>query len=385
MNTLIRRFLQFPLAALIGLLATGQVGATSFELSAESAILVDVTTNTVLYEKDPDRQIYPSSMTKLMTTYMLFEQLEQGSISLTDTFPVSKKAWEMGGSKMWVEVGTDVTIEDLIRGIVVQSGNDATIVVAEGLAGSEEAFARQMTDTGRKIGQQNSVYRNASGWPDPEHITTARDLYIIARRTIEDFPQYYHYYAETTFTFNDIKQDNRNPLLYVEVGADGLKTGYTRAAGYGLTASAIRNGRRLILAANGFESSRTRAREARSIIDWGFREFAVHELFAADENVGTAEVWLGQEDTVPLVLENDLSYTLAWDDRDKLSVRIIYEGPVPAPVTKGQEIALLVVDSPTTGTIEAPLFAAKDVGELSLVPRLISALADLIFRSSSEL
>ena len=344
--------------------------AQAFEISAESAILVDMTTDTVLFEKAPRAPTYPSSMTKLMTAYLLFEQLADGLISLEDTLPVSERAWRMGGSKMFVEVATNVSIEDLIRGIVVQSGNDASIVVAEGLAGSEDAFARMMTEKARELGMHATTYRNASGWPDDGHVTTVEDIAILTRRTIEDFPQYYHYYAETSFSFSEIQQSNRNPLLYTAVGADGLKTGYTRDAGYGLAASAVRDGRRLILAVNGFDGSRTRARQSEAILQWGFREFGLYKLFEAGEAVGDAEVWLGAADTVPLVVADEVQVTLSHAARGDLAVRIVYDGPVPAPLDAGTRVATLVVELPGGGTIERPLLAGADVERMSFFLRL---------------
>ena len=264
------------LSSVLALVAFGVLAsqpARAYETSAGQAILVDANTGTVLFEKNADEITFPSSMTKLMTIYLVFAHLADGSLHLDDELPVSEKAWRMQGSKMFVEVGTSVRVEDLLRGVVVQSGNDATVVLAEGLAGSEEAFAVEMTEMAQELGMTNSVFRNASGWPDPDHVSSARDLAILAQRTIEDFPQYYHYYAEEVFVWHDIEQHNRNPLLYNTPGADGLKTGHTEAAGYGLTASAERDGRRLILVVNGLASTQERASEGQRLIEYGFREF----------------------------------------------------------------------------------------------------------------
>ncbi|MDE0047079.1 MAG: D-alanyl-D-alanine carboxypeptidase [bacterium] len=357
----------------------------AFEISAREAILVDETTGTILYQKNADAPTEPSSMTKLMTVYLLFEKLASGTLTLEDTLPVSEKAWRKGGSKMFVEVGDSVMVEDLLRGIVVQSGNDASIVVAEGLSGSEGEFGELMTERARELGMNGTTFRNSSGWPEEGHVTTVTDLALLASRTIRDFPQYYHYYAETEFTYNSIHQTNRNPLLYSGVGADGLKTGYTRAAGYGLTASATRGDRRLILAVNGFESATARARESQAIIEWGFREYDAYHLLGTGDEVGTARVWLGESDTVPLVLADDLVVTLPRATRDSLAVRIVYEGPVPAPIEEGQEIARLVIEAPGVSTVEQPLLAGRDVGKPSLLLRMATVLGYLIFGDAGAL
>ncbi|MFP6730486.1 MAG: D-alanyl-D-alanine carboxypeptidase family protein, partial [Alphaproteobacteria bacterium] len=286
------------------LLTTGPILA--LETTAKQAILIDNVTGKVLFEKDADELMEPSSMSKIMTIYMIFDRLADGSLKLEDTLPVSEKAWRKGGSKMFVKLGSRVTIEDLLRGIVIQSGNDATIVVAEGLAGDEQTFAAEMTEQAHEMGMVSSNFTNASGWPDEAHRVTARDLALLAKRTIENFPQYYGYYSELEFTYNEIRQGNRNPLLYKKIGADGLKTGHTTRAGYGLTGSAIRDGRRLILALNGMTSAKARSREAERMIEYGFREFTNYALFEAGATVGEADVWLGDAATLPLVIEEAL-------------------------------------------------------------------------------
>ena len=243
--------------------------AQALETRAREAFLIDVTTGTVLLEKDADVSMPPASMSKIMTAYLVFGALKEGRISLDDKLPVSEKAWRKGGSKMFVEVGSEVSVEDLLRGVIVQSGNDACIVLAEALAGSEEAFAEQMTRKAREIGMEGSTFTNSTGWPDPNHRMTARDLAILAERMVQDFPDFYHYYSEREFTYNGIRQGNRNPLLYKNLGADGLKTGHTEEAGYGLTASAERDGRRLVLVINGLESIKARSEEAERLIASG--------------------------------------------------------------------------------------------------------------------
>ncbi len=307
----------------------------AIEVNAKQVIVVEYGTGAVLLNKDADTVMFPASMTKMMTTYLLFERLKNGSLSLEDTFGVSETAWRKGGSKMFVKVGDRVKVEDLIRGIVVQSGNDATIVVAEGISGSEEGFAELMTEKARDLGMRETTFRNASGWPDPEHVTSARDLAILAERTIQDFPDYYHYYSEKSFKYNNIKQANRNPMLYKDIGADGLKTGHTEASGYGLTASAVRGGRRIVVVANGFQSVKARAAGGARLIDWGFRTWNNYTLFEGGEKVIDASVWLGDQQSVPVVIEKPLVITIPRKSRRKLKVAVSYNEPIAAPVAAG--------------------------------------------------
>ena len=354
------------------------------ETSAREAILLDFETGAVLFEKDADAPTPPASMSKLMTAYMVFEQLAEGSLQLSDTFAVSERAWRMGGSKMFVEINSRVSVEDLLRGIIVQSGNDACIVIAEGLASSEKAFADDMTRRGREIGLTDSVFRNASGWPDPDHHMTARDLATLTMRLIRDFPDYYGYFREKTFTFNEIRQGNRNPLLYKDVGADGLKTGHTKASGYGITASAERRGRRLILVINGMDSVNARARESERLLDWGFRKFQNTTLFEAGETVAEAEVWLGETATVPLIVEEQLRMTLARRARGEVEAKMVYEGPVAAPVQKGAPIGTLEIASLTGPPHRVQLVAGADVDRLGPLRRLGAAVIYLLWGVASQ-
>ncbi len=353
--------------------------ARALDTEARQAILVDWATNTVLFEKNADERMHPSSMSKLMTVYLLFEALKNGSVKLDDEFPVSEKAWRMGGSKMFVALDSKVKVEDLIQGIVVQSGNDACIVVAEGLAGSEEAFVEKMNQKAKEIGLEHSTFVNATGWPDPNHLMTARDLSILARRTIADFPQYYHYYGEIDFTYNGIKQGNRNPLLYKDLGADGLKTGHTDEGGYGLTGSAKRGDRRLILVLNGLPTMKSRFEESERIMDWGFREFDDYTLFKKGDTVSDAEVWLGDRATVPLVADSDLKVTLPRTSRRGMKVTVKYDGPIPAPIAKGTKLAELVINAPDMPPMEIPLVAGADVGGLGFGGRIVAALRHVVW------
>jgi D-alanyl-D-alanine carboxypeptidase (penicillin-binding protein 5/6) len=324
----------------------------------------------------------PASMTKMMTVYLLFERLEEGRLYLDDQFLVSRKAWEKGGSKMFVEAGKNIKVEDLIRGIVVQSGNDATIVVAEGLAGNEDAFAREMTDKARELGMSNTTFRNASGWPDPEHRTTARDLAILAEATIRNFPDYYKYYAEKKFTFSAITQRNRNPLLGRLKGADGLKTGHTENAGYGLTSSAIRDGRRLILVLNGMTSGRARKIESQRILDWGFREFGNFNLFATDEKITSVDVWLGEKPSIPLLAKEGVLLTMERKHRKSLKVIIRHMEPIPAPIKKGSKLGDIFVNVADRGQIQIPLIAGEDAQRLGPSGRISASLGYLLWGGS---
>ena len=353
--------------------------AAAFDTTAREALLIDFDSGAVLLEKNADVPMPPASMSKLMTVYMVFERLAEGTLMPTDTMPVSKKAWQMGGSRTFVEVDTDVTVADLLRGIIVQSGNDACIVVAEALAGSEEAFALAMTERGQEIGLMDSEFTNATGWPHTDHYMTARDLAFLTRLIIKEYPEYFSLFAEKSFTYNDIEQSNRNPLLYKDLGADGMKTGYTEEAGFGLTATAKRDGRRLILVLNGQKSARARALEAERVLNWGFRETKNYDLFEAGDEVEQAEVWLGTEPLVPLVIKEDVVVTLNREARKKLTVRVEYDSPVPAPITEGDLIAHLMIEAPDMTSQRISLAAAHDVDQLDLFGRLFSAIDYIVF------
>jgi D-alanyl-D-alanine carboxypeptidase (penicillin-binding protein 5/6) len=350
-----------------------------FDTIARQAILVDADTGAVLLEKNADERMPPSSMSKLMTAYVVFDQLKQGRLQLTQEMPVSERAWRMGGSKMFVQLGNSIPVEALIRGMIVQSGNDACVVLAEGIAGSEQQFAELLTETGRRIGLQNSTFRNATGWPDPEHRTTARDLSILARRIIQDFPEYYRYYNERSFTWNGISQDNRNPMLARVPGADGLKTGHTEEAGYGLTGSAKRGDRRLILVFNGLPSMRARSEESERLMEWAFREFENVVLFRASETIEEVPVWLGDRASVPLVGGRDVVLTLPKAWRNRLQVKLRYEAPLPAPVARGQEIGRMEVGGQGVPMMTVPLIAGADVARLGLLSRIPAVIGRWVF------
>ena len=361
--------------------------ANAVETLAKEAVLMDTETGAILFEKNADAPMAPASMSKLMTVFMIFERLRDGRLSLDDTFRISENAWRKGGAKsggstMFLEPGKRARIEDLIRGIIVQSGNDACIVIAEGISGSEEAFADEMTERAQQLGLRNSTFKNATGWPHPEHRMSPKDLAILAKLTIEQFPEYYHYYSERSFVYNEIKQNNRNPLIYKDIGADGLKTGHTQVSGYGLTGSATRGDRRLVLVVNGLQTKKERAREPERLLEWGVREFENYALFSAGEVIEEVNVWLGTEPTVPFIIENDLKLTLHKKARRAMKVTVNYRSPIPAPVKKGDKLATLTVSAPGEQPVEVPLLAAADVERLGLVGRLIAAFKHILWGSS---
>ena len=347
----------------------------TFRTAVKQAILMDANTGKILFEKDAYTPMYPSSMTKIMTAYMIFDQLKQGRLKLDDTFLVSKYAWRKGGSRTFLNVDTRVGVEDLIRGIIVQSGNDASIVIAEGLAGDEATFAADMSRRAHELGAKNTIFRNSTGWPDPKHITTAYDLVILSDKLIKNFPDYYKtYFAETEFTYNNIRQPNRNPLLYRNIGADGLKTGQTSAGGFGLVASAVQNGTRLILVVNGLATKGERAREAESLMTWGFRNFLTPRIYAAGEEVVKAHLWLGNEPDVELVADADLYVTIPKVQAKDLKVEVHYNEPLAAPVRGGDLVGKVVVTCPDGEVKEVGLKVARSVGKAGFFERIRAAL-----------
>ncbi|MDO9708631.1 D-alanyl-D-alanine carboxypeptidase family protein [Paracraurococcus lichenis] len=349
-----------------------------FETIARQALIIDADTDAVLLEKNADERMPPSSMSKLMTMYVVFDMLKKGRLQLDQQLPVSERAWRMGGSKMFVQIGNQVPVEALMRGVIVQSGNDACVVFAEAISGSEQQFAELLNQTAKEIGLTDSTFRNATGWPDPEHRMTCRDLARLARRLISDFPEYYRIYNERSFTWNNISQENRNPTLARVPGADGLKTGHTEEAGYGLTASAKRGDRRLILVFNGLPSMKARAEESERLLEWGFREFENVVLFRASDVVEEVPVHLGSSRTVPLVGGKDMVVTLPRNWRNRLQARLRYETPVVAPVLKGQELGRLEVSGQGVPTLSLPLLAGADVDRLGLIPRIPAVIGSWI-------
>ena len=309
-----------------------------FSTTARTALVIDNITGDVLLSKDIDRPIPPASMSKLMTLFMVFESLEEGKIKMDDTFRVSRKAWAKGGSKMFVREGANVTIENLIKGVIIQSGNDACIVLAEGIAGTEENFAELMTIRAKEIGLTNSNFKNSTGWPDPEHYMTSKDLVTLANKIREKYPSYYKIFDDLEFTWDGISQKNRNPLLSMNLGADGLKTGYTEEAGYGLIASAKQNGRRITFVITGLKSIGQRAREAKGITTWAFKKFKLKTFFKKSSTILEAPVWRGEKETVKISAGNDVQILLANDLKEKVKMHIVLKEPLIAPLKKGQKI-----------------------------------------------
>ena len=376
--------------ALLSMLTAASLPARAVEItsSAEFAYVTDFGSGKVLMEKSPDYYMKPASMAKIMTVYIAFQRIADGSLSMDDTFLISEKAWKKGGSKTFVEVGKQVSVRDLLYGVIVQSGNDAAIAIAEGISGTEDGFAEEMNYVARALGMTNSVFKNSTGWPDPDQHTTARDLNILATALIRDFPpdeypDLYPIFVEKNFTFNGIKQGNRNPLVYGTQGADGLKTGHTEESGYGLVGSAIRDGQRVIMVLNGMESMKQRSSESRRLMDLMFREFKLYKFFDAGEPVDHANVWLGNAGKVGMVLEEPLHTVMARSDRRKMTMTVQWNDPVPAPIKAGQTIGTLVVKVPgETKTYD--LLAAEDVRALGMFDRVGEALKYLIFGAGPD-
>ncbi len=378
------------LSCFLALLAASVLPARAdlpFDTRAEFAVIMDGETGTIFYSKNGEKLMKPASMTKLMTIAILFDHIKTGKLTLEDTFPVSEKAWrEREGSSMFVRVNTEVTIEDLIRGIVVASGNDACIVVAEGISGTEDEFSYLMTEFGRKtVGLKKSTFGNSHGMPHPDTWMTAEDLAILAKFIIDNYPDLYEYFSEKEFQYGEVKnaQPNRNPLLYANIGSDGLKTGHTQESGYGLTASAVQRGYRMIVVVNGLASESERATESQRLVRKAFRDFERYELFKAGDPVGEANVWMGQSKTVPVTVQEDLIAILRPEDREEMEVSVEYTGPIPAPISAGDKVAELHVRAPNSPTLVRDLYASEAVGELGLVGRMGATLMHMITNSLS--
>jgi len=353
--------------------------SNGIDTQAKHALIMEVETGAVLLDKGADERIPPASMSKMMTAYVVFGMLKEGRAKLTDELPVSERAWRLQGSKMFVPIGGRISIDDLLKGVIIQSGNDACLVLAEGLAGSEEAFVELMNQKAKEIGLKDSHFANVSGLPDPDHWMTARDLATLALRTIKDFPEYYHYYSELEYEFNNIKQGNRNPLLYKNVGADGLKTGHTEESGYSLTASVVRDNRRIIMVLSGLPTMKARGQESERLIEWAFREFNDYRLFAAGDTVEDGEVWLGADPRVPLSVSKDFVVTLPRKARKDMKVTIDYDRPIPAPIEKGEKLGKVVVSAPDVPPVEAPLIAAASVERMNPLGRIATLAGYLVW------
>src|SRR3954452_8337140 len=350
------------------------------DTAAKWAAILDFNTGATLLDKEADTPMPPSSMSKLMTMYIVYAMLKAGRLTLDQELPVSEKAWRMQGSKMFVPLGGQVRVEDLIRGVIVQSGNDACIVFAEAIAGSEEQFVELMNAKAKELGLTNTNFRNSTGWPDPAQRMSCRDIATLARRLIQDFPEYYHYDSERSFKYNNIEQENRNPLVQKGL-ADGLKTGHTDEGGYGLVASAQRSGRRVIVVINGLTSMHQRREESERLLEWSFREFENVTLFTAGDTVENVKVWLGSKPTVPLVGGRDLVITLPRQWRHSAKIALVYDTPIPAPINRGDQLGKLVVSGQGVPTMEVPLLAGADVGRLGLPGRAMAVISRYVLGS----
>ena len=367
------------LLLIIFLLLTRQ--SFAIESIAKTALVIDLSTNEILLEKNSTEMTYPSSMTKMMTALVAFEKIKDGSLSLDQEFLISKKAWKMGGSKMFIEVDKRVSVYDLLLGVVVQSGNDASIAIAEGISGSEEIFAIEMNNLGKKIGLTGSNFINSSGWPNDNHYTTAEDLAKVAQYTIENHYELYQMYKISDFTYNGIKQDNRNPLLYIFEGADGFKTGYTEAAGYGLVGSAERGDRRLIVVLNGLESSKSRAQESLRLMDWGFNNFQLVDFYKKNEIIQEVDTWLGKDDKVDLVALEDISVSIPKAQLSSAKVTVLVEEPIATPIKIGDQIAKLQI-SFADKQVDFPLYSGEDIDQKNFFSRIFSAIYYIILGSN---
>ena len=355
--------------------------SNAIESIAKTALLIDLSTGEVLLDKNSEERTYPSSMTKIMTALMAFEKINDGTLSMDQEFLISKKAWKMGGSKMFIEVDKKVKVSDLLLGVVVQSGNDASIAIAEGISGSEETFAIEMNNLAKRIGLTNTNFVNSSGWPNDNHYTTAKDLAKIAEYTLNEHPELYEMYAITEFTYSGIKQDNRNPLLYSFDGADGFKTGHTQAAGYGLVGSAKRGDRRLLLVLNGLETSRSRAQESLRLMDWGFNNFQLVDFYKQGEIVIEASTWLGKQEKVKLSSQQDISVSIPKTHLSDMKVEVLVEEPIPTPISINDQVGLVQI-SYADKKLQYPLLASENIEQKGFFSRITSALYYLVLGSN---
>jgi len=371
------------LAIAVALTMAAPARAQLFETKAKEAFMIDADTGSILFSKNADDLIPPASLAKLMTMEVIFNAIKSGRYTLDDTFAVSENAWRNGGAKsggstMFAALKSTIRLEDLIQGIAVQSANDGCIIVAEGMAGTEENFAQLMTERARELGLAKSVFKNSTGLPADGQVVTARELVELSMHLWRDYPEFYKYFAEKEFTWNKITQRNRNPLLTMDIGADGLKTGYTEDSGYALVGSVSRDGRRIFAALSGLTSDRERSEEARKLLDWGMRSFRKTELFADGDVVADAGVYGGAKSTVPLKARGPVSILVPITNRDRLTARVVYDGPIMAPVEEGTQIGTLRVMIGDTLSQETPLYAAASIGKGTLHQRALDAVGELL-------
>jgi serine-type D-Ala-D-Ala carboxypeptidase (penicillin-binding protein 5/6) len=363
-----------------------------FDGDAPTAILIEANSGSVLFEKNADELRAPSSMMKLMTAETVFHAINQGEVKLTDEYRISENAWRKGGapsggSTMFAAIHSKISVDDLLHGAIIHSGNDACIALAEGIAGNERIFADMMTKRARELGLTQSTFANSNGLPDPGNKMTVRELAKLARYVVQTYPDLYKLFGEREFTWNKIRQQNRNPLLTSLEGADGLKTGFTKEGGYGMVGSAVQNGLRLIVVVNGLEDPDDRASEAKKMLEWGFRNFEARTLFAAQQPVGYAKVFGGESRSVKLASPEPIKVMVQKNGTDKLIARVIYSGPVRAPIEAGQPVGVVRVWRGTNVAMEAPVFAAEPVGKGSTMRRAIDGVSELVigmFRAGAE-
>ena len=339
---------------------------------ARAAILIDADTRTVLFEKNADQKMPTASMSKVMTGYMVFEALKAGRLTLDTKLPVSEHAWRQEGSRTYLDLGSQVRVEDLIKGMVIQSGNDAAVTLAEGIGGTEQGFASMATTRAHELGMTNSSFANATGMPDPNHYSTARDLATLALHVINDFPEYYRYDSEREFTYNNIRQQNRNPLLGMNIGADGVKTGHTEESGFSLIGSAVQNGRRLVLVVMGMPDIQARSDESARLMQWGFAATSVYTLLKSGQVVDEAAVWMGLAPSVPLVMHDDVRLTLTHEARRDLKAQVVLNEPVAAPIAKDQQIGVVRISAPGLDSHDYPLYAGAEVGKPGFLGQLMA-------------
>ena len=363
-----------------------------YDTDAPTAILIEASSGSVLYEKNADELRAPSSMMKLMTVEVVFHAIEQGDVKLTDQYVVSENAWRKGGapsgtSTMFAAIHSHVPVDDLLHGAIIQSGNDACIVLAEALAGNETAFADMMTKRARELGLTQSTFANSNGLPDPGNKMTVRELATLARHIILTYPEFYKLFGEREFTWNKIRQSNRNPLLTALDGADGLKTGYTKEGGYGMVGSAVQNGTRLIVVVNGLDDPDDRASEAKKVLEWGFRNFEARTLFNAEQPIGYAKVFGGDSRSLKLAAKEPVKVMVQKNGNDKLIARLVYQGPVRAPIQAGQQVGVIKVWRGADLAVETPVYAAESIGTGSTMQRAIDGVSELVigaFRAGVE-
>jgi serine-type D-Ala-D-Ala carboxypeptidase (penicillin-binding protein 5/6) len=370
--------------ALLATTSLASAAVPTIDTAAQTAIVVDFDTGAVLYDKDSSKRIEPASLSKMMTAYVVYSYLKAGRLKLDDTLPVSEKAWakhKTNESNMFVPLGAQVKVEDLVRGMMIQSGNDACVVLAEGVAGSTDAFVDLMNQTAQKLGLKDSHFANVDGLPDPQEYMTAHDIVMLGVHLIRDFPEYYHYDSEKEFTYNGIKQGNRNPLLYKDIGVDGMKTGHTEEAGYGVAISALRNGRRIVEALVGMKSMNQRSQEAEKLLSWAYREWNDYRLVKAGDPIddAPAPVFLGTTATVPVTVQSDVLVSLPRNARSSMKVTAVYDQSAPAPIAQGQQVGMLQVTANDMNPVQVPLVAAKPVDKVSGFSRAALAAGYLLF------